>query len=277
MVNTQKLNGVDSERRGFTLIELLVVIAIIAILAAILFPVFATAREKARQTTCASNEKQLGLAALQYIQDYDEVCFPRGWYPGCGAGYETGEGGCAATTNWYQWIYPNNNSFALLYPYVKTDQVDYCPDEDVKQHDSHLQGYGLNTLLSGIPNSGVPGNLMSKVLYPSQMMLFADSTFGAPPMYTPGEGGCTFLQDYTFPGGDANGCPSGCTTTITIPQYGCPTAQWSFGATIPFVRHSGGINVCFCDGHVKWMMLQNVYDNGLDQPLFDGTGSNPSL
>src|SRR5437667_11534195 len=61
-----------SSRRGFTLIELLVVIAIIAILAAILFPVFAMAREKARQATCLSNQKQLGTAMSMYIQDYDE-------------------------------------------------------------------------------------------------------------------------------------------------------------------------------------------------------------
>ncbi|MEN6304741.1 MAG: prepilin-type N-terminal cleavage/methylation domain-containing protein, partial [Armatimonadia bacterium] len=61
------------KRRGFTLIELLVVIAIIAILAAILFPVFAKAREKARQSSCLSNMKQMGLACLQYAQDYDEV------------------------------------------------------------------------------------------------------------------------------------------------------------------------------------------------------------
>jgi prepilin-type N-terminal cleavage/methylation domain-containing protein/prepilin-type processing-associated H-X9-DG protein len=66
-----------STRKGFTLIELLVVIAIIAILAAILFPVFAQAREKARQITCASNEMQMGLAILQYVQDYDEI-FPPG-------------------------------------------------------------------------------------------------------------------------------------------------------------------------------------------------------
>lgn len=66
----------EMNRRGFTLIELLVVIAIIAILAAILFPVFAQARAKARQTSCLSNMKQIGLAAMQYIQDYDET-FPR--------------------------------------------------------------------------------------------------------------------------------------------------------------------------------------------------------
>ena len=64
-------------KRGFTLIELLVVIAIIAILAAILFPVFASAREKARQSTCTNNEKQIGLGILQYMQDFDET-FPFG-------------------------------------------------------------------------------------------------------------------------------------------------------------------------------------------------------
>src|SRR5579862_7668479 len=66
------------KRRGFTLIELLVVIAIIAILAAILFPVFAQAREKARQISCASNERQIGLAILEYTQDYDEL-YPLAW------------------------------------------------------------------------------------------------------------------------------------------------------------------------------------------------------
>jgi prepilin-type N-terminal cleavage/methylation domain-containing protein len=76
-----------NKRKGFTLIELLVVIAIIAILAAILFPVFAQARAKARQATCLSNIKQIGLAAMMYLQDYDET-FPGGpgvaelWYPG---------------------------------------------------------------------------------------------------------------------------------------------------------------------------------------------------
>jgi len=70
-------------KSGFTLIELLVVIAIIAILAAILFPVFATARDKARQTACISNLKQIGIAFVQYTQDYDEMV-PAGWYTQAG-------------------------------------------------------------------------------------------------------------------------------------------------------------------------------------------------
>jgi prepilin-type N-terminal cleavage/methylation domain-containing protein len=75
-------------RKGFTLIELLVVIAIIAILAAILFPVFARAREKARQTSCVSNLKQVALASLMYTQDYDE-CPPGQLMPRPGSGYYT--------------------------------------------------------------------------------------------------------------------------------------------------------------------------------------------
>jgi len=90
-----------SKKSGFTLIELLVVIAIIAILAAILFPVFAKVREKARQTTCLSNEKQIGLATLQYAQDYEE-CYP-----------------LAQTINWgsnYDWT-------LMIAPYVKSGRI----------------------------------------------------------------------------------------------------------------------------------------------------------
>ena len=90
-----------ARRAGFTLIELLVVIAIIAILAAILFPVFAKAREKARQSSCLSNEKQMDLAILQYAQDYDERMMPR---------YYTGY-------NWDQQIAP----------YIKNTQIFQCP------------------------------------------------------------------------------------------------------------------------------------------------------
>ncbi|MBC8134421.1 MAG: prepilin-type N-terminal cleavage/methylation domain-containing protein, partial [Fibrella sp.] len=96
----------NRQHRGFTLIELLVVIAIIAILAAILFPVFAQAREKARQTSCLSNEKQLELALLQYAQDYDET-FPTG-----------------VQKDWYAVTWP-----LLVQPYVKSLDVFRCPSD----------------------------------------------------------------------------------------------------------------------------------------------------
>src|ERR1700733_12377722 len=98
------MNRKGAGQRAFTLIELLVVIAIIAILAAILFPVFAQAREKARQTSCLSNEKQLALAAVQYTQDYDEM------WP------------IASTGGQYGWA-------GKLYAYVKSVQVFQCPDD----------------------------------------------------------------------------------------------------------------------------------------------------
>jgi prepilin-type N-terminal cleavage/methylation domain-containing protein len=101
---------------AFTLIELLVVIAIIAILAAILFPVFAQAREKARQTSCISNLKQIGTAALMYAQDYDERT-PRNWFGDMGFEETTAPGD---TPDRYKWM-------DAIQPYVKNTQVFTCP------------------------------------------------------------------------------------------------------------------------------------------------------
>ncbi len=114
------------KRSGFTLIELLVVIAIIAILAAILFPVFAQAREKARSTTCLSNFKQLGTAVTMYVQDYDGA-YPLAWYPGDDYGFDV-----------------------ALFPYVKSYQVYECPSNKVTPR--FWPGYKKNGL-GPIPGS----------------------------------------------------------------------------------------------------------------------------
>jgi prepilin-type N-terminal cleavage/methylation domain-containing protein len=131
---------------GFTLIELLVVIAIIAILAAILFPVFAQAREQARKTTCMSNMKQLSLATLQYIQDYDEM-FPgsneksaqipssMGWDPKCDPKQPDGSPKCYYGALNYNGVRRGYNytweggGAALVRPYYKTEQAVFCPNQ----------------------------------------------------------------------------------------------------------------------------------------------------
>jgi prepilin-type N-terminal cleavage/methylation domain-containing protein/prepilin-type processing-associated H-X9-DG protein len=132
--------SIPTTKKGFTLIELLVVIAIIAILAAILFPVFAKAREKARQITCASNLKQLGTASLMYVQDYDESFYPHRFNCGAGGGPTSGsattpcgvyasqggslpDGGLkgSSSDDRVYWMY-------LLQPYLKSYAVFKCPD-----------------------------------------------------------------------------------------------------------------------------------------------------
>ncbi len=145
-------------KSGFTLIELLVVIAIIAILAAILFPVFAKAREKARQTSCASNLKELALAALMYAQDYDEM-YPLNAVP------------IPGTTNQaYYW-------FDLMEPYIKNYQILVCPSHS----NIWIGGFGFtNTLQASYAwNCGyLAGTSLAQVQRPAEVQIMMDQLIG---------------------------------------------------------------------------------------------------
>jgi len=150
-------------RRGFTLIELLVVIAIIAILAAILFPVFARAREKARQTSCLSNVKELMLAVLMYAQDYDEtLCIASHWY------FDS------SYANWYD----------ALQPYMQNVQIQRCPSEP-----NLSNGYGWNYSEFGYANSTTHAlgsghcTPLGDIEYPASTILLGDNYDGSSERY----------------------------------------------------------------------------------------------
>ncbi|NUP99082.1 MAG: DUF1559 domain-containing protein [Armatimonadetes bacterium] len=145
--------------RGFTLIELLVVIAIIAILAAILFPVFAKAREKARQNSCLSNVKQLALATQQYVQDYDEL-FPRG------SGYVDPQVIFDTNGEWYM----------TVRPYIKNTQIFDCPSHANKTLiysgglSSAVLGYGVDYCR----NLQVDRTALAQIVEPANMVFLVE-------------------------------------------------------------------------------------------------------
>ncbi len=151
-------------KRGFTLIELLVVIAIIAILAAILFPVFARAREKARQSSCLSNVKQIMLAVAQYAQDYDETLPVASHWPS-----NDGHNPSSTYTYWYE----------ALEPYINNDQVLKCPSQPRADPAAGAPGYGWNYQEFGY-NSSTSGlgshysTPLADIQYPAQTILLGD-------------------------------------------------------------------------------------------------------
>lgn len=220
-------------RKAFTLIELLVVIAIIAILAAILFPVFAKAREAARATSCRSNMKQIVTAANMYTQDYDEVLV-------------SSYGGYAVNGQPAYWM-------AALLPYTKNLGIYHCPsfighpsaDNNYPQYTS----YGHNHSFLGYGLIGVPS--LATVTAPSDTIYFAEraSRSWAQLIATPDDDAGITKDD----GGDCGGCVRSYTQCA-----GCPgTSGCCVGMTVGAV-HSGMVNIAYVDGHVKGVKPSSV-------------------
>ena len=205
-------------RRGFTLIELLVVIAIIAILAAILFPVFAKAREKARQASCLSNEKQLGLGFLQYVQDNDEK------FPGVNAVYYKAGGA------WQD--YPAGWA-NMIYPYVKSTGVYACPDDPTA---SPKCSYSMNYAVWNADGRSASGLTIAQFTTPASTML----------LY---EGGPSGDPSVAMNGVNATGL-AGKSDWNT--DNAAPLAKWHDNSA------TRSDNYLAADGHVKYLKVSSV-------------------
>jgi prepilin-type N-terminal cleavage/methylation domain-containing protein/prepilin-type processing-associated H-X9-DG protein len=219
--NAQRLTP-RAARRAFTLIELLVVIAIVAILAAILFPVFAKAREAARQSSCASNLRQLGTALMMYVQD-NEGGFPLHYtsppsYTSGGYWFGTLNGGVVDKTG------------GMLYPYTKNHQIQLCPSFGGRfAYSGATGGYGYNWIyLASNPatfNYGDYAVYEAQITRPAECIAFADAA--------------TYRTT----------APAGVYETFSVAP---PSSSLGFG-DFPnaHFRHNGGCNAVFVDGHVR--------------------------
>lgn len=223
------------KRSGFTLIELLVVIAIIAILAAILFPVFAQARDKARQMACLSNTKQIALAVYQYAQDYDETLPVYGF-------------NAQARGRW---------QFQIL-PYIKNTEVYTCPNipanKWVRPNGSALGtsdrgGYGwslaigANAAASGGNLNIAPGYTLAQILKPADTIVIGDTGFN---------GTASHQVGWAMLAADPRKAPSSAFTQPGLyPQFRHNASAYKLvvgGNQLPI---DGRANFCFLDGHAK--------------------------
>jgi prepilin-type N-terminal cleavage/methylation domain-containing protein/prepilin-type processing-associated H-X9-DG protein len=224
----------SDDTKGFTLIEMLVVVAIIAVLAAILFPVFARARENARRASCQSNLKQIALGIFMYTQDYDEK-FPI---------YNTGITYNVANPQPYSWA-------DIIQPYLKSQQLYQCPSESTAPTttnpsiaNSGYTDYGINLYLTygDMSADGTLGSAGAKSLavltQPSLTVMMFDYVSTNPTNAF--SVGCTVARPCTSSPGLAT-FPA---ATATVPAVG--------------LRHLDGMNFSFTDGHVKWYKSQNA-------------------
>jgi prepilin-type N-terminal cleavage/methylation domain-containing protein/prepilin-type processing-associated H-X9-DG protein len=229
-----------SKKSAFTLIELLVVIAILSILAAILFPVFARARENARRTSCLSNLKQLGLAAMQYTQDYDEN-YPAGFFSTTSS--HTPPDGYFWVN--YLWFWPQ-----ILHPYHKSTQVFYCPSAPVTPLNStgrpapYWGNYGANRLV--MRGSGATEAVVSLAAIPAASTTYLMMDSG---------NYILSIASATAPRGSYDYVPG-------LGDLGLTAASPALLTDLPkdfqSGRHFGGVNVAFADGHAKWVKTSEV-------------------
>jgi prepilin-type N-terminal cleavage/methylation domain-containing protein/prepilin-type processing-associated H-X9-DG protein len=262
----------SEKHQAFTLIELLVVIAIIAILAAILFPVFAQAREKARQISCISNEKQMGLALMQYVQDYDEM-LPM-------AQYLDNKG-------------TNHDWAGVIDPYVKNGVVStpgsitgvngiwHCPSFPSVQDDN----YGINDQLSPtaaeITGAGYHVNSIAAIGEPSSKIIVLEKgqgNAGSYPIFFSEEDSWEFNGYFDLSGNCTGANDNNSTSSFDWddPIGPNPSALtlatgWEGPAGSPRFRHQSRCSSLFVDGHVKAILkgqmswCQYIYVPGVSQ------------